>query len=103
MTFNDIILCQVVRMSREHIVGSVHRRGQQTQHLQRSWALPNNSKHNEASFSAIFTDTLHLRVAQMPRSPDLAIFVLMTDNRQKPSHYPLCGVTKCCDGHGLIS
>ena len=31
-TFTDIlcqILCQVVRMSREHIVGSVHRRGQQ--------------------------------------------------------------------------
>ena len=28
-TFTDVILCQVVRMSREHIVGSVHRRGQQ--------------------------------------------------------------------------
>ena len=55
-----------------------------TQYLQRSWALPNDSKHTEASFSAIFTDklTLHLRVAQMPRSPDLAIFVLTTNRRQ---------------------
>ena len=52
------------------------------QYLQRSWALPNDSKHTEASFSAIFTDRLHLRVAQMPRSPDLAIFVLTTDRRQ---------------------
>ena len=49
------------------------------QHLQRSWTLPNDSKHTEAGFSAILTDTLYLRVAQMPRSPDLAIFVL-TDN-----------------------
>ena len=49
------------------------------QHLQRSWALPNDSKHTEASFSAILTDMLYLRVAQVPRSPDLAIFML-TDN-----------------------
>ena len=76
---------------REHIVGSVHRRGQQKQHLQRSWALPNDSKHTEASFSGILTDTLHLRVAQMPRSPDLAIFVPTDDNndRQNQLHYPL--------------
>ena len=62
------------------------------QHLQRSWALPNDSKHTYASFSAILTDTLHLRVAQMPRSPDLAIFVLTDDNnddRQNRLHYPL--------------
>ena len=39
-------------------------------------ALPNNLKHNEASFSTISTDMLCLRVAQMPRSLDLAIFVL---------------------------
>ena len=53
-----------------------------TPYLQRLWGLPNDLKHTEASFSAIFTDTLHLRVAQMPRSPDLAIFVLTTDDRQ---------------------
>ena len=29
LTTFTYILCQVVRMSREHIVGSVHRRGQQ--------------------------------------------------------------------------
>ena len=28
-TFTYIILCQVVHMSRKHMVGSVHRRGQQ--------------------------------------------------------------------------
>ena len=93
LTTFTYILCQVVRMSREHIVGSVHRRGQKTQYLQCSWALPNNSKHTEASFSAILTDTLYSRVAQMPRSPDLAIFVLTTDNnnndRQNRLHYPL--------------
>ena len=75
-TFTDI-LCQVVRMSREYI-GVANK----TQYLQRSWALPNDSKHAEASFSAIFTDALHLRVAQMSRSPDLGIFVLTTDDRQ---------------------
>ena len=43
------------------MVGSVHIGvANKTQYLQRSWALPNDSKHTEASFSAIFTDTLHL-------------------------------------------
>ena len=32
---------------------------------------------------------LHLRVAQMLRSPDLVIFVLMTDDRQNQLLYPL--------------
>ena len=78
-------------MSRKHIVGSVRRRGQQTQYLRRSWALPNDSKHTEANFSTILTYTLYLRVAQMPRSPDLATFVLTTDNndRQNRLLYPL--------------
>ena len=78
-------------MSRKHMVGSVHniihRRGQQNakmQHLRCLWTLPNDSKHNEASFSTISTDILYLRVAQMPRSPDPAIFVLTTDTT-----YPL--------------
>ena len=43
-------------------------------------------------------DTLYLRVVQMPRFPDLVIFVLMTDRRQtKPITLPLahaCGVIK---------
>ena len=67
-------------MSRDYIVGSVHIGvANKTQYLQRSWALPNDSKHTEVSFSATLTDTLYLRVTQMPRSPDLAIFVLTTD------------------------
>ena len=60
------------------MVGSVHRRGQQNtkmQHLRCLWTLPNDSKHNEASFSTISTDIVYLRVAQMPRSSDPAIFV----------------------------
>ena len=65
------------------------------QYLRRSWTLSNDSKHNEASFSTISTDMLYLRVAQTPRSPDLAIFVLTTDDRQtdrrqtKPITLPL--------------
>ncbi|MCG8623027.1 MAG: hypothetical protein MJE68_13660 [Proteobacteria bacterium] len=57
--------------------------------------MSNDSKHNEASFSTISTDMLYLRVAQTPRSPDLAIFVLTTDDRQtdrrqtKPITLPL--------------
>ena len=56
-------------------------------HLRCSWALPNDSKHNEASFSTILTDMLYLRVAQTPRSPDLAIFA--DDDRQNRLLYPL--------------
>jgi hypothetical protein len=60
-------------------------------YLGRSWALPNDSKHNEAGFSTISTDSLCLLVTQMPRSRDLAIFVLTTDDRQthKPIALPL--------------
>ena len=39
------------------------------------WGLPKESKHTEASFSPILTDSLCLRVVQMPTSRDLAIFV----------------------------
>ncbi len=65
------------------------------QHLRCSWALPNDSKHNEASFSTTSTGLLYLRVAQMSRCSDLAIFVLtdgQTDRRtdgQNRLHYPL--------------
>jgi hypothetical protein len=50
-------------------------------YLGRSWALPNDSKHNEAGFWTISTDSLCLRVAKMPRSRDLAMFVLTTDRQ----------------------
>jgi hypothetical protein len=62
-------------------------------------ALPNDLKHNEESFSAISTALLYLRVAQMPRCPDLAIFVLtnnkQTDKQTEPTVLPLahaCGI-----------
>ena len=59
--------------------------------LRCSWALPNDSKHNGASFSTISTVWSYLRVAQIPRSQDLAIFVLI--NRQTDGQnrllYPL--------------
>ena len=75
-------------MSREHIVGSVHRRGQQKAAFATLVGLAQRFEATKASFSAILTDTLHLRVAQMPRSPDLAIFVLLDDNDDR-LHYPL--------------
>jgi hypothetical protein len=52
-----------------------------TSYLGRLWALPNDSRNNEAGFSTISTDSLCLRVAQIPRSPDLAFFVLTTDRQ----------------------
>jgi hypothetical protein len=58
--------------------------------LGRLWALPNDSKHNEAGFSTISTDSLCLRVAKVPRSRDLAIFVLTTDDRQTNCFTPCC-------------
>jgi hypothetical protein len=52
------------------------------QYLWRLWALPNDSKHNNASFWRF--QRIHcicLRVAQVPGYRDLAIFVLMTDRQ----------------------
>ena len=49
------------------------------QYLRHSWTLPSDLKHSETSFS---TSSLYLRVAQMPRCGDLAIFMMTTDNRQ---------------------
>ena len=65
-------------MSRKHIVGSVHRHGQENKVF--VTLVASNLKNTEANFSTILTDMLYLRVTQMPRSPDLAIFMLMTDN-----------------------
>jgi hypothetical protein len=53
-----------------------------TPYLWRLWALPNDLKHSGAGFSTTSIDLLCLRVAQMPRSRHLAIFVLTTVNRQ---------------------
>jgi hypothetical protein len=67
-----------------------------TQHLRCSWALSNDSKHNEASSLTTSTDLLYLRGAQMSGCSDLAIFVLtdgqtdrQTDGQTEPITYPL--------------
>ena len=41
----------------------------------------NDSKHIQASLSLILIDWLHLQVVQMPRSRDLAIFVVITERQ----------------------
>ena len=63
-------------------------------YLRRSWTLPNDSKHNEASFSTISTDMLYLQVAQTPRSPDLAIFVLTTTTTDKTDYFTPCACAR---------
>ena len=57
------------------------------------------SKHTEASFSAISTDSLCfiIRVAQMPISRDLAVFVPTDDNRQTDCFTPCA----CARGNKL--
>ena len=56
-----------------------------TQCLLRSWGLPNDLKNNKASFSTISIHMSWLWVAQMPRCPDLVIFVL-TDDGDRQTH-----------------
>ena len=51
-------------------------------YLWRSWAVPKELKHTEASFSPISTDSCCLRVAQIPISQDMAIFMVTTTDRQ---------------------
>ena len=49
--------------------------------------MPNDSKHIQADLSLIPTDWSRLRVAQVPRCRDLAIFMVTTDG-QTDSRYP---------------
>ena len=78
-------------MSKKHAVGSVDRCGQQNAVFATLMDLANDSKHNETSFSMISTDMLYIQVAQTPRSPDLAIFVLMmTDSERKNDYFTPC-------------
>jgi hypothetical protein len=80
---------RVVRMSKKHMGVWLIGVTKKMQFLRPSWALPNDSKHNVASFTTISTDLLRLRVAQTPRSRDLAIFLLMTDGQTDRLLYPL--------------
>jgi hypothetical protein len=50
--------------------------------------IPLDLKHNEASFSPNSIDSLFLRVAQVPRSGDMAIFV-SADRQTNRLLYPL--------------
>ena len=66
----------VMCMSRRHMTCT--EQGQwlwptKTCYLSYSWALPDDSKHTEADFWTVSTDSLHLRFAQVSRSQDLAI------------------------------
>ncbi len=69
------------------------------QHLQCSWALSNDSKHNEASFSTSPTHLLYLRVSQMSRCSDLAIFVLTDGQTDRTDYTTPCA---CVRGNNYI-
>ena len=99
-----LLLCTrpVVHISRKHIVCSVLVQGGHSRwawlrwptsrcYLWHLWTVTNDSKHIQASFSLIPTDWICLRVAQMPRSQDLAIFVT-TDGQTDQLLYP-CACT----------
>ena len=81
----------VVRISRKQgvrLIGVANKNAV----LWHAWALPNDLKHNGASFSTILTVWLCLRVAQVPKSRDLAILCWQTDkqtDRQNRLLYPL--------------
>jgi hypothetical protein len=66
--------------------------------LRRSWALPNDSKHNEVSLSKISTDLLCLSIAQMSRCRDLAIFVLINRQTDRTDCFTPC----CACARGVI-
>ena len=92
----DIVLCCAHVQIRKHmafcavVIGVVNK----TRCLLRSWGLPKDLRHNEASFSTISTDMSWLWV---PRCPDLAIFRLTDDDRQTQlitsSLAHVCGIT----------
>ena len=90
LTIFTYTIYQVVRMCIKHMGVQLIGVANKIPYLGRSWTLPNDSKHNEGGFSTISTDSLYLRVAQVPRYRDLAIFVLTTDDRQNRLLYPCC-------------
>ena len=66
--------------------------------------MPNDSKHIQASLSLIPTDWLRLRVAQVSRCRDLAIFVVTTDGQMDKTnrHFTLAHARGVIDGHAGI-
>ena len=66
-------------------------------YLRHSWVMPNDLKHSEASFFLpISKDSFCLQVAQMPISPDLAIFVLTTTTDMHTDHFTPCTCEYIC-------
>ena len=70
------------------------------------WTISLDSKHTEARFSPNSTDSLCFLVAQVPRPPDMAIFLLTTTTTTttttRPITLPLAharGVTKALRAH----
>ena len=84
------LLCSVVRMSRKHmgvpLIGMANQNAMFVTQVGFTKRFEVHVVYNEVSFSKISTD-LCLQVAQMPKSRDLAIFML-TD-RQNRLLYPL--------------
>ena len=60
--------------------------------------MPKKSKHTEAGFSPNLTDSSCLRVAQMPRSPKVAIFVPTTTDVQTDYFTPCA----CARGNEIL-
>ena len=56
--------------------------------------MPLDSKHTEAHFWPKLTHSLHLQLANLPRSQDLALFVSMTTITEPIAlpHMHACGV-----------
>ena len=65
--------------------------------------MPKESKHTEASFSLIFTVSLCLQVAQIPRSRDMAIFMVTTDRWQTTDKTDCFTPCACARGNNVIN
>ena len=65
--------------------------------------MPNDLKHIQASLSSISTDWLRLRVAQVPRCRDLAIFVVTTDRHTDGQTDRLLNLCGCARGNKVTS
>ena len=101
----------VVHMSRKHMACMQWARSigvaNKTHNLWCSWGLPMESKHNEASFSPISTNSLCLHI---PTSRDLAIFVSTTTTTTttttittdvQTNHFTPCACTRGKHAQGV--
>jgi hypothetical protein len=68
------------------------------QYLWHLKALPNDSKHNEANYSMISMNLLCLRVAQIPRFPNLMNLVLKNRPTNRTDCFTPCA---CAQGNNI--